>query len=66
MVGSSGIVAGADLNPGMLNVARSIGTSDEAASVQWYEASADSLPLRDGTFDIAYCQLGLQFTRGRQ
>lgn len=60
-VGTTGAVAGVDLNPGMLAVARSVTATDDAASVQWHEASADSLPLPDGSFDVAYCQLGLQF-----
>jgi ubiquinone/menaquinone biosynthesis C-methylase UbiE len=64
-VGSIGIVTGIDLNPGMLNVARSLGMADGAAPVQWQEASADKLPLPDRAFDIAYCQLGLQFFADR-
>ena len=61
----SGAVAGVDLNPGMLNVARSFNTAVGAASVQWREASADKLPFPDGSFDVAYCQLGLQFFADR-
>jgi ubiquinone/menaquinone biosynthesis C-methylase UbiE len=64
-VGPTGVVTGVDLNPGMLNVARSLGTADDAAPVQWQEASADKLPLPDSAFDIAYCQLGLQFFADR-
>ena len=64
-VGPTGIVAGVDLNPGMLSVARSLRTSNDAASVRWQEASADRLPFPDGSFDIAYCQLGLQFFADR-
>jgi ubiquinone/menaquinone biosynthesis C-methylase UbiE len=64
-VGRGGAVAGVDLNPGMLKVARTVKTTDEAASVQWYEASADRLPFPDGSFDVAYCQLGLQFFADR-
>jgi len=60
-----GAVAGVDLNPGMLNVARSFNTTVGAASVQWREASADKLPFPDGSFDVAYCQLGLQFFADR-
>ena len=52
-VGPSGAVAGVDLNPGMLNVARSLKTTDDAAPVQWQEASADKLPFPDGSFDVA-------------
>jgi ubiquinone/menaquinone biosynthesis C-methylase UbiE len=64
-VGRGGAVVGVDLNPGMLNVARSLKTTEKAASVQWQEASADRLPFPDGSFDIAYCQLGLQFFADR-
>lgn len=58
-VGSGGRVVGTDINAGMLAVARQasagVGASD------WYEASADNLPLPDDAFDVALCQLGLQF-----
>ncbi|MDI2077477.1 methyltransferase domain-containing protein [Bradyrhizobium sp. Mp27] len=64
-VGASGAVAGVDLNPGMLNVARSVKPVDDAAPAEWLEASADRLPFSDGSFDIAYCQLGLQFFADR-
>ena len=64
-VGRGGAVVGVDLNPGMLNVARSLKTTEGAASVQWQEANADRLPFPDGSFDIAYCQLGLQFFADR-
>src|ERR1700722_8583613 len=62
-VGPKGTVVGVDLNPGMLSVARSAVSTDPRASapVQWQEASADKLPFPDGSFDIVYCQLGLQF-----
>jgi ubiquinone/menaquinone biosynthesis C-methylase UbiE len=65
-VGPDGVVTGVDLNPGMLNVARSLKTTGEpAAPIQWQEASADKLPFPDGSFDVAYCQLGLQFFADR-
>lgn len=64
-VGPSGAVAGVDLNPGMLNVARSFDARVGAASIQWQEASADKLPFPDESFDVAYCQLGLQFFADR-
>jgi SAM-dependent methyltransferase len=65
-VGPSGSVAGVDLNPGMLNVARSVATASEpSAPIHWHEASADKLPFPDSSFDIAYCQLGLQFFADR-
>jgi ubiquinone/menaquinone biosynthesis C-methylase UbiE len=62
-VGPTGTVVGVDLNPGMLSVAGSAVSTDPRASapLQWQEASADKLPFPDGSFDIVYCQLGLQF-----
>ena len=45
-VGPTGIVAGVDLNPGMLMVARSLTTTDDAAAVQWHEASRTACRCR--------------------
>lgn len=58
-VGSAGLVAGLDVNPGMLAVARSEAPSE--VSIDWYEASAEAMPLREGAFDVVLCQMGLQF-----
>ena len=62
-VGGTGQVVGLDLNPGMLAMGRSIASNAEPASaaITWQEASAIKMPLPDAAFDIAYCQLGLQF-----
>lgn len=57
-VGESGTVAGLDVNPGMLAVARS---ATPATSVAWHEASAEAMPFPDASFDIVLCQMGLQF-----
>jgi len=61
-VGPTGAVVGVDLNPGMLSVARSVAPT---GSIQWQEATADKLPFQDGSFDVVYCQLGLQFFADR-
>ena len=58
-VGHGGLVAGLDINPGMLAVARS--TPASGAPIEWHEAAADALPFPDETFDLVLCQLGLQF-----
>ena len=58
-VGTTGTVAGLDINPGMLEVARS--SSPPGGSIEWYEASADAMPLPDESFDAVLCQLSLQF-----
>jgi ubiquinone/menaquinone biosynthesis C-methylase UbiE len=59
-VGSAGSVAGLDLNPGMLAVARSL-PPVVGAPVEWHEGSALDLPFGDHDFDVVFCQLGLQF-----
>jgi ubiquinone/menaquinone biosynthesis C-methylase UbiE len=58
-VGLNGAVAGLDINPAMLAVARSVPSS--GAGIEWHEASAESLPLADGSFDVVLSSLGLQF-----
>jgi SAM-dependent methyltransferase len=58
-VGAEGAVAGVDINPGMLGVARSAARPE--LGIEWHEAGADALPLQDGAFDVALCQMGLQF-----
>jgi ubiquinone/menaquinone biosynthesis C-methylase UbiE len=55
----SGYVAGLDVNPGMLAVARN--ATPNGMSIAWHEASAESMPLPNDAFDVVLCQLGLQF-----
>lgn len=62
-VGSTGAVTGLDVNPGMLGVARSIKLA--GGQIEWLEASAEEIPLPDEMFDVAFCQLGLQFMEGK-
>jgi ubiquinone/menaquinone biosynthesis C-methylase UbiE len=57
---ATGRVVGLDLNDGMLAVARSV-PQVGAASIEWLEGSALSLPFANNTFDLVLCQLGLQF-----
>lgn len=58
-VAPSGKVTGLDVNPGMLAVART--AAPRGTSIDWCEASAESMPLPDETFAVALCQMGLQF-----
>ncbi len=58
-VGATGTVAGLDINPGMLAVARSATPPD--MPIEWHEASAEAMPLPDESFDVVLCQMGLQF-----
>lgn len=58
-VGGDGSVAGVDVNPAMLHVARAV--TPPGMSIRWYEASAEAMPLPDDGFDVVLCQMGLQF-----
>jgi ubiquinone/menaquinone biosynthesis C-methylase UbiE len=58
-VGITGAVAGLDLNPGMLAVARAV--TPPSLSIEWHEANAEAMPLPDEAFDVVMCQMGLQF-----
>jgi SAM-dependent methyltransferase len=62
-VGPDGAVAGLDVNPGMLAVARSVTPPD--LEIEWHQASAESMPLPDGAFDVVLCQISLQFVPDR-
>jgi len=61
LVGPEGTVAGLDVNPGMLAVARSV----SPPSIEWHESSAESIPCPDASFDVVTCSLGLQFVPDR-
>jgi ubiquinone/menaquinone biosynthesis C-methylase UbiE len=59
-VGPRGLVAGVDLNAGMIGVARSLPAPD-GAPIEWLEGSALAIPLPDASVDVVLCQQGLQF-----
>lgn len=58
-VGESGTVAGLDMNPGMLAVART--TTPPGTTIDWHEAGAEAMSFPDESFDALVCQMGLQF-----
>lgn len=57
-VGAMGQVTGLDINPGMLEVARSLPSH---LPISWQEGSALQMPFSDASFDLVLCQQGLQF-----
>jgi SAM-dependent methyltransferase len=59
-VGPAGSVAALDMNTAMLDVARTVSAA-ATPPIRWYESTAESMPLPDGSFDVVLCQLGLQF-----
>jgi ubiquinone/menaquinone biosynthesis C-methylase UbiE len=58
-IGADGTIAGLDVNPGMLAVART--ATPSGMSIEWHEASAEAMPLPDASFDVVLCQMGIQF-----
>jgi SAM-dependent methyltransferase len=61
-VGAGGHVTALDVNPGMLEVARSV---PSAAAIEWREGAAEDTQLPDAAYDAALCQMGLQFFTDR-
>ncbi|MGH7551158.1 MAG: methyltransferase domain-containing protein [Gemmatimonadota bacterium] len=59
LVDVNGTVVGLDLNSEMLAVARAVTPTD--MSIEWHQSDAEAMPLPDEAFDVAMCQLGLQF-----
>lgn len=60
-LGPGATVTGADINEGMLAVARSVAATTRSADPDWRRADAGALPFADASFDLAFCQQGLQF-----
>ena len=66
--GITGRVTGIDLNPCMLEVARTQSEPQDDLSlgtVEFRQADACNLPFPDASFQVAYCQFGLQFFADR-
>jgi len=59
-VGPDAKVVGADINAGMLTVAKSK-SKEEGKQIDWVKADVGSLPFNDASFDAVFCQQGLQF-----
>ena len=61
-VGAAGQVTALDVNPGMLAVARSV---PSPIAIEWREGAAEDMQLPDAAYDVALCQMGLQFFADR-
>jgi ubiquinone/menaquinone biosynthesis C-methylase UbiE len=53
-------IVGADLNPAMIEIAR-LESPEGPHTFRWVDAPAESMPFDDATFDLVFCQQGLQF-----
>ena len=53
-------IAGIDVNEPMLNAAR------QDKSIEWHLGSATRLPFPDESFEVVFCQQGLQYFPDRQ
>jgi ubiquinone/menaquinone biosynthesis C-methylase UbiE len=60
LAGPTGRVVGVDISAAMLGVGRGWPAEAGSAQIEYVEASATAMPLPDGSFDVAYCQQGLQ------
>jgi ubiquinone/menaquinone biosynthesis C-methylase UbiE len=55
-----GKVGGLDADAEMLRVAETI-SSEVSPSIEWCKAPASAIPYPDSSYDVVYCQQGLQF-----
>lgn len=58
--GRPGTVMGIDLNAGMIEVAQQ-NAPGTGADMKWRQGDVTALPFPNDSFDIAFCQQGLQF-----
>ncbi|HEX2233898.1 MAG TPA: methyltransferase domain-containing protein [Thermoleophilaceae bacterium] len=56
-----GRVVGVDINPAMIETARSIRPEEGSAPIEYREGDGTALDEPSGAYDVAYCQQGLQF-----
>lgn len=59
-LGPGGSITGVDLNAGMIAKAGGLPMAP-GVTAAWHEADVTDMPFDDGSFDIAFCQQGLQF-----
>lgn len=63
-IGPQGRVVGIDSDQDMIATARSLPSHLER-TIEWVEGDAQQLPFADATFDMIFCQGGLQFISDR-
>ncbi len=57
----SGRVTATDLGPGMISLAEELAHKKGLTNIEFREASAESLPFEDGSYDVLTCRFGIMF-----
>ena len=60
-VAPNGRVIATDLGPGMISLAEELARKKGLTNIEFREASAESLPFPDGTYDVLTCRFGIMF-----
>ena len=60
-VAPSGRVTATDLGPGMITLAEELARKKGLANIEFREASAESLPFPDESYDVLTCRFGIMF-----
>src|SRR5216684_4126070 len=60
-VAPAGRVTATDLGPGMISLAEELARKNGLTNIEFREASAESLPFPDATYDVLTCRFGIMF-----
>jgi SAM-dependent methyltransferase len=60
-VAPSGRVTATDLGPGMISLAEELARKNGLTNIEFREASAESLPFADESYDVLTCRFGVMF-----
>jgi SAM-dependent methyltransferase len=60
-VAPSGRVTATDLGPGMISLAEELAHKKGLSNIEFREASAESLPFEDESYDVLTCRFGIMF-----
>src|SRR5216684_6466575 len=60
-IAPSGRVTATDLGPGMISLAEELAHKKGLTNIEFREASAESLPFEDGSYDVLTCRFGIMF-----
>jgi SAM-dependent methyltransferase len=60
-VAPSGRVTATDLGPGMMSLAEELARKKVLTNIEFREASAESLPFPDASYDLLTCRFGIMF-----